>query len=87
MGDLQAEEWAELSREHGIPLNSAVAAHMSSNLYPPVDSSFVPVALEAIEHADAEDWTRQIELPNGVVLSVGEIISQLHLQAFVNSDE
>jgi hypothetical protein len=82
MGYLQASEMAAHA-----PLETAVQWHLQHNHYPPVDLMFVPTVIEAIGLAQDEDWDAEIELPNGVVLSVGEIVDQLHLGAFVDYDD
>jgi len=57
--------------------------HLCFNHYPSINKVFVPVAERAIELANEDDWDAMIELPNGVSLSVGEIVDQLHLTTFV----
>jgi len=57
--------------------------HLCFNHFPPVSNVFVPVAERAIELANEEQWDELIAMPNGVVLSVGEIVDQLHLIDFV----
>ncbi len=57
--------------------------HLQWNHYPSISPVFVPVAQRAIELANEDDWDAMIELPNGVSISVGEIVDQLHLTTFV----
>lgn len=57
--------------------------HLCFNHYPPVSDVFVPVAEAAIDHASEGKWDEMITMPNGVVLSVGEIVDQLHLLDFL----
>ena len=64
-------------------LQHALDWHLQHNHYPPVSLVFKPVAERAIELAADDDWDEMIEMPNGIVLSVGEIVDQLHLLDFI----
>lgn len=66
MGSMQAYGYAELVAEGAIGLRMAVAAHMESNMYPPLPRAWVPMAMEAIEAASEGDWDREIILPEAV---------------------
>ena len=78
MGSLQAEEMvARLSR------HEALRWHLQYNHYPPVSEVFIPVAEEAIDLGNQEDWDYIIEMPNGCRLTVAQIIEGLHLETFL----
>lgn len=66
-----------------LPRRVVLRWHLTANHYPPIHTSFIDVAERAIELADEDDWDAMIEMPNGVSLSVGEIVDQLHLTTFV----
>lgn len=83
MGNRQAQELADAVQESAVSLESAVTTHLRFNHFPSIDAVFVPVAMEAIERADADDWDSTIELPNKVVLTVSKIIEELHLDNFL----
>ena len=87
MGHLQAQEMAERAG-----LDAGLHWHLRSNHFPPVHTDFIPVAKQAINSAvfavmDEDDalWEREIEMPNGITKTVGEIIDGLHLDAFVDA--
>ena len=71
----------------GFLFEVVLREHLAHNLYPPIDSVFVPSALEAISLAEGEDWDSVIELPNGVSLPVRQIIEELHLENFLGIEE
>lgn len=64
-------------------MNVMLEHHLCFNHFPPISNVFVPVAERAIELANADEWDEEIEMPNGVVLTAGEIVDQLHLMDFV----
>ena len=82
-----------------MDLNQALELHLVSNHYPPVPATLVPVCKQAIntmliasqsvdklgEEAIFEQLSKtMIEIPNGVSMSVLEIVEALHLQAFID---
>ena len=78
MGSSQAEEMvARLSR------HEALRWHLQYNHYPPVSEVFIPVAEEAIDRGNQEDWDYTIEMPNGCRLTLAQIIEGLHLEPFL----
>ena len=89
MGSLQAQEILRITTEKGEVIKRDVALkwHLRSNHYPPVHSSFIPIAKEAIEHANDEDWDHTIDMPNGLTRTVAQIIEGLHLQSFLEREE
>lgn len=70
-----------------VETSVALAWHLSSNMYPPIHHSFIPVAEEAIAHANYGDLDHTILLPNGIELSVETIVEELHLEFFVTFDD
>lgn len=89
MGNLQAIEMAELSADN---LEVAITWHLTSNHFPPVPTSMVPICVEAINSANKGDWDKLISLPEGVgykgltVAPVSAIIEQHHLDAWLEED-
>lgn len=81
MGALAAIEIAE-----ALPLRQALTWHLGSNHFPPVHPVFVDTAIEALDLANDDDWDEMLELPNGISLSVGAVIEQLHLDAFLDDE-
>lgn len=85
MGHLQATEMAEFAG-----LDAGLYWHLRSNHYPPVHPVFTDVAKQAIEVAVEaqldEDYAaleETVVMPNGIVKSYGDIVDELHLDAFV----
>lgn len=64
-------------------ITTALTWHLHDNHYPPVSPVFVPVAITAIERANGGDWESSIDMPNGITLSVSEIVEQLHLNFWI----
>lgn len=69
--------------EMGIDIDRALAIHCSSNCFPPIHSDFIPAFREAIDWCACENNRQLVTLPNGKVLTAGEICEQAHLDAFV----
>lgn len=88
MGSVQAQEMAEM-----LDIKDAIAWHLTSNHFPPIPLSMVPVCIEAIENALAGEWTKLVSLPEGVgykgltVAPTDAIIAQHHLDPWVELDE
>lgn len=82
MGNMTAVALAE---EVGslASLETALAIHLASNHYPPVNPVFIPTCVEAINLAANDDWDVEIEMPNGITKTVGGIVEGLHLDAFI----
>lgn len=89
MGRMFIEGMADL--ELGLP--DMVAMHLSSNLYPPVPLSMVDACVEAINAYDELDYSKAIELPEGVSWKglahapAHAIIENHRLEAFLDNDE
>lgn len=83
MGFSTALGFAQAVEEGTVTLDSAVAAHLTSNCFPPVHPDFHPFAVQAIELAREDDWGETLNLPNGRIVTVRSTIAQLHLEAFL----
>lgn len=83
MGHMQAAAYAEAVAEGAVNIEMALAAHLSSNHFPPVSARFVPVAKGAIEMVSLGYPEFEIELPNTYVMTAEDIVEQLHLAAFL----
>lgn len=81
MGRLQAEEMVSILQQ-----DQALRWHLQSNHYPPINEVFIPVAKEAIEKGNQEDWDYVIKMPNGVSKTVAQIIEGLHLESFLDEE-
>lgn len=88
MGHLQANEMAaHADRE------IALRWHLTANHFPPIPISMIPVCIEALDHADLEDWEAEIDLPEGTLYlghataPVWAIIEQHHLEAFLSVED
>lgn len=86
MGNLHAQEFANMVGEGELGLEQAVGWHLASNHYPAVDKVFVPVALEAIALANDGEWDTELEYPNGLSKTVAHTIEGLHLDAFLDEE-
>lgn len=87
MGSLQASEFAGLVEEGSVQLDQALTWHLRGNHYPPIHLDFLAPAKQAIELANEGDFTTEIELPNGKILTVGAIVRGLHLDSFIQNEE
>lgn len=61
--------------------------HLAYNHFPPIDGVFIGSAMGAISRAEEDDWDSLIDLPNGVTLTVRQIIEELHLEDFIGIGE
>ena len=71
-------------------LTTALRWHLTSNHFPPVPESCLPVARKAIHYAKREEWDRRLRLPEGMthrhtgsLASVAECVRAWHLDAFL----
>jgi hypothetical protein len=87
MGSLHAIELA--SGEFVPTLNDQIAIHFQSNCYPPIPQIMIPVAIEAIQAVNDEDFDRVIDLPEGVnfrnatTIKACQAVDALYLNAWV----
>ena len=61
--------------------------HLQHNIMPPIHSIFIPFALQAVDLYNNEDYDILIELPNNKILTAGQIVEELRLEAWINQDE
>jgi len=61
--------------------------HLQYNHYPPIDLVFMPVCKEAIDRVNANEADAEITMPNGVTLTAGKIVSELHLELWIENEE
>ena len=65
----------------------ALEWHLTGNHYPPVHRMFIPSAKECLEFARNNDLDHEIKLPNGKVTTVQEMLDDLHLWDFLETEE
>jgi hypothetical protein len=65
----------------------AIRHHLGYNHYPPITSDFDESAEQAIDAVNAGDYDQVLTLPNGVELTAGTIVEDLHLDGFLDVDE
>ena len=88
MGINFASDLAEIASD-GMDIEFAVRVHLQSNHFPPVPSMMVPVALQAIEAMNSEDYEAEIYLPEGVSFRGREfalayqVVEAFHLHPFI----
>lgn len=87
MGALHAAEFAEHVEDGAVSFDAAIRWHLGSNHFPPINPVFDDAAKTAIENVNVGDYDIEIELPNGRILTSGEIVEQLHLEPFLDRDE
>lgn len=63
MGSITAIDLAESVE---LSLEDQIGIHLTSNHYPPVPKSMVPVCIDAIDKANDGDWESMVKLPEGV---------------------
>lgn len=90
MGNVAAMGMAAAIGEGLTSLEHALAWHLTVNHFPPIPRECVATALEAIDRADAGEWSERIELPPGITYReqtsapVSAIVDAWHLDAFVS---
>lgn len=77
----------EIAGATNLTLEQQLSWHLQGNHYPPIDEAFIPVAKQAVECANKEDWDSVLAMPNGLDRTVAYIIEGLHLQPFVENME
>lgn len=60
--------------------------HLQYNHYPPISTAFVPAARLAIERAQANEWGAVLTLPTGETKTAAEVIEDLGLADFVETE-
>ena len=95
MGNIQAAGYAEMVATDMIGLGIALLAHLTSNHFPPLPSSFVTPAKKAIELYNNGDYNATVSLEDtgyshhvhGKDIPVLECIEIWHLDAFLDCEE
>lgn len=92
MGSMQAQGYADMVHEGIVSLDTALAAHLQSNHYPPITTRMVPACKEAIALGNEADATgldelldTEIEVVNGRSFTARKLIEDLHLDAFIET--
>lgn len=76
-----------------LPLEQALAHHLTHNHYPPVPAYMVAVCVAAIDAAHADEYDTLIGLPEGVTwrhasrIPANVVISSLHLHAWLPDND
>ena len=89
MGSVYAEGLTEM----GLSLEEQLLVHLTSNHYPPVPKSMVPICIEAIDLANDGFWDEMVKMPEGVQYQgtdeapVHAIVEQHHLEFWIIESE
>jgi hypothetical protein len=89
MGSVYAEGLTEI----GLELHEQILVHLTSNHYPPVPKSMVEPCIEAIDNANAGEWDKRVDLPEGVTWKgetsapTNTIVEQHHLEFWIIESE
>lgn len=93
MSSSQATVMAQYAVRGVLSLDAALQWHFTSNLHPRIATYFVPIAIQAIEKANLEEWDADLFLKDDLELnerngpfSPIEIIDMMNLNAFVDYD-
>lgn len=68
-----------------LDLEAKMDWHLTGNHYPPIDKVFIPVAIDAIQRANTNNWDDVLEYPNGLRRTVLYTVDNLHLEPFINT--
>jgi hypothetical protein len=91
MGSMQAMELA--SGDYNLGLEDQIRIHLTSNHYPPVPVSMVPVCMEAIDMVNTGLPWGKVKLPEGVTFRglpeapAYDIVEQHHLEFWLAEEE
>jgi hypothetical protein len=89
MGSIYAEGLTEI----GLSLEEQILVHLTSNHYPPVPKSMVPICIEAIDNANSGNWEKEVQLPESVLWKgqdtapTDAIVEQHHLEFWIIESE
>ena len=87
MGPMRSIGFSGAVKAGQITLEAALEDHLRYGHFPPVSQDFIPTCLRAIECANTEEFDTEIEMPNGITKTAGEICDGLHLWAFIDDEE
>lgn len=79
----KADETSQLIAEANLDLDAKLSWHLEGNHYPPIDKLFIPIAKQAIEHANNNEWDFVLTYPNGLQRTVEFTVENLHLDWFL----
>jgi hypothetical protein len=91
MGNAFASELA--TEDFGLTLEQAIGIHFSSNHYPQIPATMIPVAIEAIDNANEGNWNKMVRLPEGVsfrgypMAKTVDIVEQHHLHNWIEDED
>ena len=57
--------------------------HLAYNVYPPIPAEFHDIISECVELAANDEWSTEVTMPNGNVVTVETVITDLSLDEFV----
>lgn len=77
----------EIASAENLSLEAKLSWHLQGNHYPPIDEAFIPVAVQAIECANTNNWDTLIDMPNGLSRTASFIVENMHLEPFVDDME
>jgi hypothetical protein len=94
MGRMSAEGYKACVNEGLISEDIALHIHLTSNHYPPIPLTMIPVAKRAIVKANRGEWDKKVRMPEGVshrvygnLVPVHQVISHMHLDTFLDQGE
>ena len=67
--------------------NDALIWHLRHNHFPSINLIFLPAIREALSATRNGESARRIMLPTGKVLTVAQIVEEVHLHAFLDCEE
>ena len=79
----KADETSQLIADANLDLDSKLSWHLEGNHYPPIDKQFIPIAKQAIEHANNNEWNTILTYPNGLQRTVEFTVENMHLNWFL----
>lgn len=90
MGRMFAQDLSEMN----LDLNEMVAFHLRANCYPPVPLIMVAPCVDAITACNEEEFSRMIELPQGVEykngikeLTASFLVNEFRLEEFISYED
>lgn len=72
-------------------LETALSWHFTANHFPPLPTTLIPAAMQAIAMASDEEWDEAVELPEGITYKgqntapVAAMVEAWHLGAFIDA--
>lgn len=77
----------EIANATNLTMEERLSWHLQANHFPPIDEAFIPIAMQAIDAANTNNWDTAINMPNGLTRTVAFIVEKMHLEPFVNDME